>query len=540
MSDDEIETLTTPGAAAAAATSTPTPTPPTELSSLINETLSNLTGVDINADGEVEDAPTSPTSSSPPKKTITLPSLKRFAGMVAERGAARGLSIVYVAENKRILVELPGPVAPDSHQPHPWVDLVPYYNAFAMVAEDEAGQEELFDSLLELAEAKISPLGSYDDALKPKIVPRLRLASYYELFDLQTELRDDDDVVIPVRHVSTSPGLCAELAVENESTITTVTQTHLRAWDTDIETALDQAIERLTNRTNGEGKWRPVPGAPSGAYLGAFTDGLGAARMLATDIIRTAKVKGDPLVIVPDGEVLLVTGSKDMPGLEACLSLLAGVLSRLPNPILGVWRLTKKNKYVPFEPPKYDENADGNTSSSSSSSAGELPTPTSTYLLYKNIVTRGLGQQYHSQKTLMDKVNEKNEIKVMVATATVMQHPKTGDVLTYCIWQLGTDALLPVTDIVLFCNPENLARPIVGQAPFQTVMDMMGSQVELVPTYPPRYSCPKDVFPTPDQIVSLAGSFEAPEMEDAASKLRTMLDKAQRKREREEFESNLM
>eukprot|EP01139_Manchomonas_bermudensis_P007118 Amastigsp_a179525_15.p3 type:complete len:149 gc:universal Amastigsp_a179525_15:466-20(-) len=146
-----------------------------------------------------------------------------------------------------------------------------------------------------------------------------------------------------------------------------------------------------------------------------------------------------------------------------------------------------------------------------------------------------------SQKRLLDKLNEKRETKVMVPSSTLMQHPSTGDVLSHCIWQMGMDNLLPRTDIVMLCNPENLARPIVGQASFDALMREMDDAVEMEPTAPPRWLCPKDVFPTPEQIVKLSGEgFEAPEIKDAGKKLQEMIAEAHKQREKEELQEKLL
>lgn len=464
------------------------------------------------SDGESE--------STEPNKTIYLPSLKRFCEMAAERAASQGmgLALTYDAEKKRVRVSVPGPMIAPAGQPHPWVDVLPYYNAYANCDhEDDESKAFVFAELLKLCAAKLSPIGNFDE-IRPMLRARLRLASQLELFDLQCRLRGDDAVDIPHRVIAEQPRLVAELCVERAETIAVVTEHHLRAWGRAFDGLLDEIIAELAAKSDAS-RWRRVPDE-SGAYLAQFRDGFDATRILLPSLIRKLALNGRPVIMVPHNEVLLVAGSADPRGLLAMLNVVISLLPKLPDAVCGMWSLTSAGAWKPFAPPSEEI---------------ELTR------MHRNLSARGLGQQYHSQKQLLDKLNEKKEDKIMVASATLMQNGSTGDVLSHCIWQMGMENLLPRTDIIMLCTPENIARPIVGQAKFDELMREMGSAVTITTHEPPRWLCKKDVFPSAEAIVRLSGEgFDAPEMKDAHVKLQEMIAEAHREKERAELHEKLL
>jgi len=50
----------------------------------------------------------------------------------------------------------------------------------------------------------------------------------------------------------------------------------------------------------------------------------------------------------------------------------------------------------------------------------------------------------------VDKLHEKTQQDVFVASFSAMEHQGTGQISTYCVWAKGCLALLPRTDRVAF------------------------------------------------------------------------------------------
>eukprot|EP00300_Choanocystis_sp_HF-7_P036719 c52614_g1_i1.p1 GENE.c52614_g1_i1~~c52614_g1_i1.p1 ORF type:complete len:346 (-),score=65.50 c52614_g1_i1:342-1238(-) len=297
-----------------------------------------------------------------------------------------------------------------------------------------------------------------------------------------------------------------------------VTEHHLRAWGRSFASLLDEVIAAL-EAASSPGKWRRMPD-DQGCWLAQYRDGFDASRILCPSLIRALKAPGGAVVMVPHNEVLLVASASNPRTLRAMFDVVVSLFDKVPEPVVGLWSLDAAGAWAPWSPPESEP---------------------ALCKMHRSLAARGLGQQYHSQKKLLDKLHEKRETKTMVPSATLMQHPSSGDVLSHCIWQMGMDNLLPFADMVMFCTPENLARPIIGQAKFAALMHEMGPAIVMQNTSPPRWLCPKGVFPTPEQIVQLSGSdFEAPEVKDAGKRLQEMIAEAHRQREKEELQEKLL
>jgi hypothetical protein len=86
---------------------------------------------------------------------------------------------------------------------------------------------------------------------------------------------------------------------------------HLEAWGVDFERLLQQARANLVVRS-GDGRFHA---AGQGCFRSTWQDDLDGSRILLPNLLRALPVKGDPVVLLPRRDLLLVAGAGDPQGL---------------------------------------------------------------------------------------------------------------------------------------------------------------------------------------------------------------------------------
>jgi hypothetical protein len=205
--------------------------------------------------------------------------------------------------------------------------------------------------------------------------------------------------------------------------------------------------------------------------------------MLLTDYLRQHEVRGDPVVMLPNRDTLLLAGSGD-PAALAKLAVLAEEAYDHPRSITGLaFRLTEAGEWVPFVP---DPNH-------------------SHFQQFKLLRVKSIGSEYAEQAEFLKEQNEKTGKDVFVASFSAMQQRETGEVRSYCVWSQGIVSWLPVTDDIYFFRLTGEEEGnIAGNACWEQARTVLGDVLKPLGLYPERYEV--EAFPSEEQLRAFAAS----------------------------------
>jgi hypothetical protein len=121
---------------------------------------------------------------------------------------------------------------------------------------------------------------------------------------------------------------------------------HLTTWGVGFEEAMRVALDNLRQISGPD--LEPI--AP-GVWRSPWRDNYDASRLLLTDLIESHGVEGDPVLMVPNRDTLLLTGSDDVAGL-AVMAAAAGEATEHPRPIHAIPVRLEFGSWSPFLPPE--------------------------------------------------------------------------------------------------------------------------------------------------------------------------------------------
>lgn len=261
------------------------------------------------------------------------------------------------------------------------------------------------------------------------------------------------------------------------TSIRSLSQDDLENWDVTLYEALEIAKQNLLEST------REVAQAED-LYMFASGDSHDAARLVLTELIESLDVDGDPVAMIPNREMLLVTGTDSETGLDHMVKIAAegvdhergisGVALRLE---FGQWQL--------WLPP-------------------EDHTSHNDFALLR---AQSIGADYAQQKVLLDRRHKRDGEDLFVAAFNATRNEATGKVHTFCAWQNGIELLLPEADYVLFGDPnsvvamEESSASVLAAGDWQSVMQHAGHLLEPVDCYPPRHRVLG--FPEPEVLQAI-------------------------------------
>jgi hypothetical protein len=263
--------------------------------------------------------------------------------------------------------------------------------------------------------------------------------------------------------------LAVGLVYDLPDSMRSISHANLEAWGVTFYEAMEIARENLMKLPS---KFMGPPEG-EGVYLSVTRDSYDAARLLLPDLIRHFQVKGDPIAMIPSRENLIVAGSEDADGLAAMLTM-AGESLKEPHPISGIALRLDGDEWTPWLP--------------------DVSHPS--YQGFRELQLQTLGQDYATQKDLLDKVNEKNGDDVFVPTFSVIKAPD-GRLLSYATWTTTTNTLLPKTDTLVLGRPGGQPRMVE----WERVVDLVGDLLEPLDIYPPRYRVRE--FPSEDKLEAM-------------------------------------
>ncbi|HEV3256881.1 MAG TPA: hypothetical protein VG013_08390 [Gemmataceae bacterium] len=305
----------------------------------------------------------------------------------------------------------------------------------------------------------------FEDA-RHDLLPGIRNRAFYEI----AKLTLPPEVNWPYRVLADSLGV--GLVYDLPESMMQVQQHHLDGWRVTFDEAFEAALRNLPGITP-----HGMAAVGPGLWVSPWKDNYDPSRLLLPDFIRQHEVSGDPVVMVPNRDTLLLTSSDDAEGL-ARLAALAEEAYAQPRSISGVaLRLTAEDEWQPFLP-------------------GEA------HQKFRTLRLRSTGDDYAAQADDLKALHEKTGKDIFVATFSALQKKETHEVRSYCVWSEGVVALLPRTDDIFFFRPRGREEgDIVATAPWERVQSALADLMKPAGLYPERYLV--EDFPSEEQLAAL-------------------------------------
>jgi hypothetical protein len=280
----------------------------------------------------------------------------------------------------------------------------------------------------------------------PDLRPVIRLRSYYELTRLKLQPQVGELPPPFPYHVLGEHYALGLMRIEGNS-LAIVGQHHLEEWQLDFETALAVAKENLREHTQ-----EPLKQLAPGVWYGIWNDDFGPSRLLFPNLLE-CEIAGDPVVLLAERRVLLLTGADDETGLLTAAHAAENVAEGGRR--VGALPLRLHNDgWKPFLPP-------------ANSPSG------------KKIRLEWMKSQqgdYQQQAEYLAAIGEGPS----AADYHIFQGREDVPPFSFCIWQQGADTLLPRTELVLFAvADEQGGEPMVrAEVRWEKVLELAGDLMD--------------------------------------------------------------
>jgi len=306
------------------------------------------------------------------------------------------------------------------------------------------------------------------ETVRWSVLPRVRERLYFEMVRLTTLMMGK---AAAQHHVPLADAVSVAFCVDFPDRILELNAETLRGWSISTQELSQLALHNLRQRSENTF----VPVAP-GVFASRWRDNHDASRILLTHEIERLGVKGHPVATIPNRDHLIITGSQDVAGLQTLITATGKILEE-PRPMLAVPFILQDGAWAAFRPP-----AD--------------------HPLHATIEQAWLDtrlMEYAEQKSLMDKLHEKDGTDVFVATLSAIRK-KDGAPFTYSVWTRDVRTLLPRSACVVLISGESGQEPIM--VPWDDVARVAGHLMTPVADgYPARFEVAR--FPESEALEQL-------------------------------------
>ena len=300
-----------------------------------------------------------------------------------------------------------------------------------------------------------------------RIYPIVRDRYYVEAIRIG---REQDRLELP--HRALNERLCVTLAIDHPTLVQLTSKADLDRWGVDFEEALDQAVLNLKTKTES-----PLQRIAPGLYLSTWRDDYDAARILLDETFRNLEVEGDPVVILPHKNCVLVTGSHDQQGLVRALKLAEGQMKEA-HPISVLPFVRRWPNFEPFKPDEVH----------------------AAYTYWRHLSLVEAASVHADQAELLQ---ESCPPDVYVARFTPTGTDQSGGATSsYSVWSSGVDTLLPRTEQLALFDPDGSDEgELLGVFAWEDIEQVCGDLLEPTEHYPVRFRAQS--FPGPEAIGEL-------------------------------------
>jgi len=318
------------------------------------------------------------------------------------------------------------------------------------------------------------------EAAKGSLLPRVRERAYLAFMPLQFKLKN---IKVPqAAHRLLSEHLTVEIVHDTPQSMSSIPPSQLTDWGISFEDALQVARDNLWKISND--KWlQPQPGL----HVAPWEDFHSASRLFLHDLIWQLPVKGNHVAMIPNRNILLVTGDQDTAGLLKMAELVNTAMQE-PRFMTGTAFRLNNSAWEHFLPPE--------------NSPAHKP--------LRILHLQSLAQMYAEQKELLEEIFKKETLEAHLGGAESPDHAFIGtfsvadngeSLSTFAAWTQGIEILLPQTDRIAFVAEVKGEQKSLGFADGPTVRKQLADLLEPTDYYPPRFRTKG--FPTSGQLKSL-------------------------------------
>jgi len=312
----------------------------------------------------------------------------------------------------------------------------------------------------------------------PNLLPRVQPRSYFEESALQAKAGDfklsaDKTWDLPFAIFAEHFG--ETLIFDTPTAVLQVDKDKLAEWNVQLESTLHQAMQNLNKITP-----EPFQEVAPGLYVSQYQDSHDASRLLLLERIKECKVQGRPVAMIPNRNILIVTGESDHANHSLMLNIVEEA-QKQPRPMPAFPVVLSERTWHLWQP-------------------GQNHSEKQRFDYFSALSMLDI---YNTQKSLLDKIHEKEKIDLFTANYIVYQKKETGDICSATAWTEGVHAFLPVVDKVSFVRVEEEEDDsgVLATAPWDAVQKILGSSMRPLGTYPERYEV--ESFPNELQLAEL-------------------------------------
>jgi hypothetical protein len=287
----------------------------------------------------------------------------------------------------------------------------------------------------------------------PWLLPKVRPRFMYEALGLHTG--QPGPVFQPLAGI-----FAVSLVLDMPSRELDLGPRELAAWNVDFDRLLLKARSNLLARGSEEGFREMGPGR----YRSTWEDNLDGSRLLLPGVLRRLKLQGDPVVLLPNRDTMLVVGSEDPVGLRWALEGAMEFLGEDPRALNGSPLRLRDFEWEPFQV-----------------GSGSPVCP-----LLTRLERRRLMEDYGRQKALLDQRHGAAGKAITVAPLA-LEKRRGGEAESCTVWSEGMgEAWLPVADRVKLAWVLGGERGRVS-VPWDRVQARLSHLLEPVGLFPERY-----------------------------------------------------
>lgn len=347
-------------------------------------------------------------------------------------------------------------------------------NLFAEFQQVEPeGQQQCLSELVRAALSHLKEMPEDFDAASYDIRPRLWARATFEQIRLRSRLSDQPAPDWPLEPIGDH--LFLSLVYDLPESVRSIANQDLKEWGVTYWEAREVALQNL-------GETELVIASLGDELFASNTgDTYDATRMILPGLVQQLPVVGQPILMVPNRDTLLLTGSESEVGQKMMLEFAEQQLDEQPRPLVATpLTLDFSNQWVDWSP--------------------EQANPL--YYDYHKMQLNWFAGEYQEQKLLLDAIHEKESVDLFVANFSIAEK-RDDSIFSYCVWGKDIESLLPETDF--FAVMESLEGPSI-MVPFDVVMEKFGSWFLETDYYPKRFHV-RD-FPTSEQFAELSKQFQ--------------------------------
>ncbi len=310
---------------------------------------------------------------------------------------------------------------------------------------------------------------------REQLLPVLRTSTFGKSLQAKTETEPERELV----GRRTLPFMSELLVLDLPESAMFVQRRHLEKWGVDEDAAFAAAHENLARLPDDGVELYDDEHGP--LWTVDTNDTYETSRLLRPGFLASfaGRVEGRPIAILPERSTLLIGGDA-RPELVSRLIVSAereyGAASRCLTPAL--YTVDDAGRVVPYVRPGKD---------------------TLAHQVRLSHIQLALAE-YNAQKEVLTTLHQARDIDVFVATYSAMARKRDEFPVSWCVWPLGVDSLLPVADMIAVHLSEDSDEFFT--VPWAEALRIVGDAITPVPEqWPPRYRVTQ--APSPEVLARL-------------------------------------